>query len=545
MTDTHFEGFRKSYRWLFRLPSLSIMIVYTGALLTVDVVVALLRGYAPRDVVSALTVGGLPYVISHLFDRKVLTAKRSLGFYAIFLVFLLPVLLLQKQLPLATLPTVLLSFLVFVAIARRVALAAYLVSYFSVLWILQSAFLPTALTVIVIYLFVAAPMLYIINRRVKIAAGVGGLRYLRGFLRYTLSGEKEEVEQCLKAATVRKTIPMHVFEVYSDGQITGRVVVSGVHPGPVRTLGSSTLPESILTRCYSTVFLKAPAGHGENMAVSGEVGSLVEKICSSETVGEEADSAAIGFAEGKLVNSLAIKMSNGISLCLLDPQVPMEDLPAYLREEFEKMGVVLADLHNMIDNEYIQLPESQSENPELYLEVERTIMESLNSEVSRGGLKTGLARVDYTDGASVGRGGISCLVLEVENRRVGIISVDGNNMDPTFKAQVHREVGGLVDYLLLGTTDTHVMTGLFQGVDYYPVGSLNSELVLVNIQQCLQKALETLRESHVKYRVVPVNTLFMDGSRLKSLSVATKYNVRDGLLLAVIAFLSWVPLLIL
>lgn len=544
MTDSKFEGFRKSYRWLFSLPGPRLMLVYALALSAIDALIASLRGYTLEEFLIVIMVGGAPFVVSLVLDSKVLTVKRLLGFFSIYLVFLLPFILLKKPLILASIPAMLISSLVFVAIARRTALIGLLATYFSLLYAFRPGILPLTLMFFGAYLLVAVPILYNINRRVLKAAGVGGLKYLRGFLRYVLAGEKKEVEECLKAATVRKTVPIHVFEFKSNGETLGKLIVSGVHPGPLRTLGSSTLPEAILTRCQQSIFLKAPAGHGENLADSGEVSGIAERVCSETNGGDPAVSAALGIAEGKLVNSIAVKLSNGVSLSLIDPQVSMEDLPASLREEFEQRNIILADLHNMIDDSFIQLPEDPLENPELYLDVKQTILESLGREISAGSLKVGLARSNYSDGVSVGKGGISCIVFEIGGRRLGIISVDGNNMDPTFKTTALRELSSYVDHLLLATTDTHVMTGLFQGVDYYPVGSMNREQLLENMRQCLQSALSTIKECRAYYRAVPVNTLFMDGSKLKGLSRATRFNTRDGLILALLA-LSTLPILLL
>ncbi|MGC9147189.1 MAG: DUF2070 family protein [Infirmifilum sp.] len=544
MVDDRYEGFRKSYRWLFSLPSLWLVLLYNILLLLVAIFLGLLKGYELNSLLVALASIAIPFTVTFIIDRRVLTLKRLLGLYSIYLVFLFPVILLGKQLLLATIPFVLLSFLVFLAIARRTALASFLAAYLSTIYFLQHQFLLYVIIPVAVYITVAFPILYNINRRVKLVAGVGGLKYLRSFLRYTLAGEKKEVEECLSAAAVKKTVPIHVFELYSDGALLGRIVVSGVHPGPLRTLGSSTLPEAILEKCHSALFLKAPAGHGENLALSRDVEKVAEKVCGETSRAEQTGSATLGVADGKLVRSISLRFSNGVSLCLLDPQVSMEDLPATLREEFEEDHVVVADLHNMIDDNFIQLPEDPQENPELHLDVKQTILESLRDVRAEGVLKAGLARVKYSDKLSVGKGGISCAVFSIDDKKLAIVSVDGNNMDPVFKALVNRELASGLDYLLLATTDTHVMTGLFQGVDYYPVGSLNKEQILRNIRDCLLEASQNLKECRVSYRVVPVNALFMDGSKLKGLSRVTRLNVRDGLLLAMLALLS-LPILLL
>ncbi|PLJ77702.1 DUF2070 family protein [Infirmifilum sp. SLHALR2] len=542
MTDSKFEGFRKGYKWLFRLPGTSLVLSATAGIFMLELLLAPAVGYDVRLFLTSAFTTGLPYLVSVLADRSVLTPRRALGFFLVYLLLLLPLILLKKPPVAASTVTVLLSFLVFIAVARRRALILYLSVYLALTYLFAPTYAYASLTVLVLYALLALPVLLTIDKRVRQVAGVGGLKYLRGFLRYTLSGEKDEVEECIKASSTRKTVPIHVFIFRSGSEVIGRLVVSGVHPGPLRTLGSSTLPEKVVTKCPPTLFLKAPAGHGENLAVSSEVDRVAEEVCGALSLKELPSTVRLGLAQGKLVSSLAIRLP-GVSLCLLDPQVPMEDLPPSLREEFERKGVVLADLHNMISEDYLQLPESPDSAPELYLEVLRTIQESLEASVAEGQLKAGFAWIGFSDGVSIGKAGIACLAVEVGGKIVGVISFDGNNMTPKLKARLLQEVGKRVDYLLVGTTDTHVLTGVFQGVDYYPVGTFNEEALLEKSVKCLEEAKNNMRECSVLYGVYPVSSFFMDNTKLKGLSAATRLNVRDGLVLAVIA-LALYPLLL-
>lgn len=547
MSDARFEGFKSGYKWLFRLPGSAVMFSSTLLALTLLTATARLFGFSTAEVLRAAAVLALPYSTAFLADRKVLTPRRLLGLFIIYLLLQFVIMPLRKPLLLASVPVALLSLLVFVAVSTKVVLALFFTTYLAVVYLLEPFHLPVVAGAMAAYLLIAVPVLYNIDRRVRKVTGVGGLRFLNSFLRYTLSGEKAGVESCLKAFSSMRTLPLHVFEFSGRGRTLGRIVVSGIHPGPLRTLGSSTLPEDVIARCPDTVFLKAPAGHGENLADSGEAVRVAEAACSKASAGEDKEAlwARVSYAEGELVDCVALSFENGVTLCMLDPQVPMEDLPSSLREEFEKEGVVLADLHNMISDNYVQLPENPGENPELYLSVVRTVREALTNTVAEGALKFGIARVDYSDGVSVSRGGVSCAVLEVGGRRVAVVSVDGNNMVPEFKALVRQRMASMADYMLIATTDTHVMTGNFQGVDYYPVGSIEREALAEKLVACLSYALGSLQECSVRYRVVPIRSLFMDGAKLRDLSRVTKLNVRDGLILALLAALSPLPLLLL
>ncbi|QOJ78184.1 DUF2070 family protein [Infirmifilum lucidum] len=543
MTDAKFEGFRRSYKWLFRLPGTCTMVAVVSGTLLLELVLSIAVNYSVQELAKNLLAVFLPYIASHIVDRKILTWRRILGFFTVFLILLLPAILLRKTPVVASTAVVLLSFLVFIATSGEASLVIFLSSYLALLYFLYPQFFLPSLVEISLYVLASLPVLYNIDRRVRKVTGVGGLKFLNGFLRYALAGEKNKIEECIKASSSRRTIPIHVFTFRDNGEVLGRLVVSGVHPGPLRTLGSSTIPEKVVTRCLRSVFLKAPAGHGENLALSNEVDRVADAICDVTPSSEESTEATLGFAQGKLVNSLSIKLSNGVTLCFLDPQIPMEDIPAILREEFESRGVVLVDLHNSISREYLQLPDDPEDSPELYLEVKQTIQESLSSEIARGRIKAGFAWSSYSDGITVGKAGVSCVVVEVGGKTVGILSFDGNNMTPDFKSKLFRELGKEVDHLIVGTTDTHVMTGTFQGVDYYPVGTVNDNTLLDVAQKCLSEARENMKESSVSHGIFPVNSYFMDSAKLKGLSLATRLNVRDGLALATLAFLSYVILL--
>lgn len=544
MTDAKFEGFRKSYKWLFRLPGTRVIVAVVSGVLLLELILSTAVNYSVQELIKGLLVIFLPYIASHIMDRKVLTWRRILGFFTVFLILLLPAILLRKTPVVASTTVVLLSFLVFTATSRKASLVILLSSYLALLHFLHQQFFLPSLVAISLYVLVSLPVLYNIDRRVRKVTGVGGLKFLNGFLRYALAGEKNGIEECIKASSNRRTIPIHVFTFMGNGEVLGRLIVSGVHPGPLRTLGSSTISEKVVTRCPRSVFLKAPAGHGENLALSGEVDRVANALCDAALLNREAAEATLGFAQGKLINSLSIKLSNGVVLCFLDPQIPMEDIPAILREEFEGKGVVLVDLHNSISEEYLQLPDNPEDSPELYLEVKQTIQESLSSEIARGRIKSGFAWSSYSDGITVGKAGVSCAVMEVGGKTVGILSFDGNNMTPDFKSRLLRELGKKVDYLIVGTTDTHVMTGTFQGVDYYPVGTVNADALLGVAQKCLSEARENMKESLVSHGVLSVNSYFMDNVKLKGLSLATRLNVRDGLVLAALAFLPYIILLV-
>ena len=306
-----------------------------------------------------------------------------------------------------------------------------------------------------------------------------------------------------------------------------------MHPGPLRTLGSSTLPQ-LVKQCSGTpvIFLKAPVTHSENISTLESTQRLAKTICNTHVV-PQSNFGRAGASSTDILEITIFGFEDLPQLAFLDPRVTMEDLPYRVSEfSFEEINTVTVDTHSMIAPGFLRISNDQEDE---IAKIITAIREASENKITEGKILAGFSSINYFDNITIGPAGITCAAMNVGGKRFLIISFDGNNMEPDFKARLLVSLGSLADTVIVTTTDTHIYTGLYQGRDYYPVGSVGPEEVLEKTLKCVQEALASVRETSVGYTVIPVRDKFMDGEKLSKISVATKKNTRDGLFLALLA----------
>ncbi|ABL77950.1 DUF2070 family protein [Thermofilum pendens] len=536
----HFEGFKSSYKWIIRLPATRVLAPISFSLLLLSLGASLLLGVPPSELLHSLLLGAAVPLYLHVCDRRVFNFRRSLGVFLLYLAMLPLVLVLRKPPILATVLEGLVGFLLAVGILSVWKAGALAILYF--LWFSVAHNDPRALYILSAFFLASSTVFFVVDRRIRKAAGVSGVGFLEAFLKYILSGARSEVEEYLERISVERTLQVHVYSFTADREI-GRLVISNVHPGPLRDLGSSTLPQ-LIAKCRDTptLFLKAPCTHSENLPRLRYSEELAGAVCSC-TPSPAVDRCGLGYSSSGKVDVVRLAFGEIPDLVFLDPQVIMEDLPYRVSEESHAVeGAVAVDLHNMIAPGYLKI----DEDDEIEIaEIVSAIHEASEEVEAEGEIYAGFARVEYTDGASVGPGGVACAVLQIAGKKLLLLSIDGNNMTPDFKERVLRTFKESFEKVLVATTDTHLYTGLYRNVDYYPVGALSPEKVLETCMSCVEKALKNVSKVRVGYCSVPFRGRFMDGEMLRRISVATKKNTRDSLAVVFLAFAVSLALLLL
>ena len=74
----------------------------------------------------------------------------------------------------------------------------------------------------------------------------------------------------------------------------------------------------------------------------------------------------------------------------------------------------------------------------------------------------------------MGAGGITAIVVEVENQKTAYVVIDGNNMMPGLREKILTWLAALgFEESEVFTTDTHTVSALVTGSrGYHPVGAL-------------------------------------------------------------------------
>jgi len=541
MVGDHFEGFRSSYKWLIRLPRTSILLTAALILGATSLAFSWSMNLSLLDLIKSLILGLLPPAYLHLLGRKVFTFRRSLGLFLTFLVFL-PISLLIGKTPIyATLFEFFLGFLLTIAVYSVYKGFVYFVLHLAPIHIL-------GLDIKLHYglaAFYAASLLtfIIIDGRIRKVAGVSGIGFLESFLRYVLSGEQADVEYYLERISTERTLPVHIYSFFSNGEELGRLVVSTIHPGPLRTLGSSTLPQ-LVRQCSRTplLFLKAPCAHSENLPTVKAARRVAGTICNANTT-PQSSRAIVGASDIDILGIIVLDFEGLPRLAFLDPRVIMEDLPHRVSElSLEELNTVTVDAHNMIAPGFLKIDNSQEDEVAKIIASLKTATEN---KIAEGRILAGFSNINYSDNITIGPAGITCAAMDIGGKRLLVVSFDGNNMELDFKARLLTRLNKIADAVLVATTDTHIYTGLYRGRDYYPVGWFNPEKVMERTLKCAEDALASMREASVGYWAIPVKDKFMDGEKLNRISTATRKNTRDGLFLVLLALAISLSLLLL
>lgn len=530
-----FDELKRAYKLVFTLPQRKLLAVVI--LLLTSACLLLANATNSLDTfIKAAAVAAVTVLIAKAVDKAIVTWKRAGGLYAVFLASSLATLSFRGNVFSGVALECLLAFLL-LATSSGFLRAALLPLSCMVLTGLatggSSPGFPAAIAAYVLAVWIA---LKIIDRRVMKATGASGTALLRGFLRYILAGEKSNLEEVFSTISTERVLKLHIFDFESyDNSRLGRVVVSEIHPGPFRDLGSSSLPSEVILSHgdLPVLFLKAPSTHGENLAFSCKVRELVGKILELERPSAYSTRASLGLATRGKFRVVTLSFDHS-TLVFIDPLVPMEDLPYSLSATLSNDKIVTVDTHSMIAESYDAIS-GQSINLAEHHDILAAISDAVSNPLEEGKFRAAFRREDYSDGVSVAPGGISCAVIEIGSVKLGLVSIDANNVSAEFKPLLLSKMQSYVDVPVVASTDTHLLTGRVAGVEYYPAGSVIPVQLLTACLKCIDQAVRELKEARVGYTPLPFKSWFLSENSLKEISRVTKGNMYIGISLIALA----------
>jgi len=504
----HYRGLRKGYKAIFTLPDARVLYASLVAL-------TLLEAWLVPNARLPLLLEIVAIHTLPLANRRIFIPKRVAGLTLYTLLATQPLLWVGDHVA-ALYSASLIAAVVAATLVSPVAAIPYAA--------LAALAVPLSRSIVgvaaVMILAATSILLARIDYRIRRAVGVSGLGFLNAFFHYILAGEREGLEGYMEKISRERVLTLHLYRIASGDATLLDIVVSEIHPGPFREIGSSTLPQAFMKRTIPTAFLKAPATHSEDLASSKvveEIRYMLPDTMSPQRRGHGI--VALSSTESAAVNTIAISSPGVPPLVLIEPQVPMEDLPRVLLKEVDG---VLVDAHSMIDEEYLEV----KPGTKLYFDVALAAASTIFQPGSVGPLKAAAVHIEYSDGAEVAPGGITLALLEA-GERILIVNIDGNNMDPAFHAHLRGSLAGYADHIVIATTDTHLYSGAISGVEYKPVGTQNKELASI-ICDAARRLGKNLRPAGMVYRPLPVKAKYLDGKALEQISVETEKNLRDG-----------------
>lgn len=526
------EGFRKGYKMVFSFPSLKIIIA--------ELLVAL-AFFAIVSYAKHLSIEGFRYLVAlfvlffimHLADPALFTLRRSLSLIP-------PALLLWTLITIISRPEnsaliSLFALMYYAAIRAMKSGRRAILTFLSVIIADPLHLIGAAFWFIGALIFEVT--LYIVEKRgAKI--GIDAIKSFRGFAEYILTGERRGIEEILVKLSSKKRLYLDAYTFYDrEKKPVGSIVIPYIHPGPFRDLGSSALPSILLDqarkRGYNLIVFHGPSTHGEDLAQSAAVKKIVNTILSwlnsSDNI-KEMSACIARTIEGKYCRIHAMLLGNPI--VMLEHVEKGEDFPfetvRALWQRYPKASVI--DLHNSLGDEL--------GNPKC---IETLQNVPINREI-KSNVQCRLAIISKPSGLNpeeIGQGGIAALYAEINGESFYALIFDSNNAVPGLREFLQKELKKCgFPKGVVGTTDTHLMSGMKPGVDYTPLGgkSVWTKILEESLNVLNQAKRAARRISFYSYRRFEIDALALDEDKLKELSKITEKNVRDATAALVLAF---------
>ena len=348
--------------------------------------------------------------------------------------------------------------------------------------------------------------------------GINGPALLRAFGHDYLAGNPIPLDTLLTKISTPQSIPMEAI-VFRDTQEPSKLIACGVisyvHPGPFRDVGSSELPSVIMEHVKEKYSVPAFVMHGtcthqQNLTtkedipkVLYEIDRLIENTAVYSTIsgphwteGEKFKVWTLFAGENVLtITTSAPEFTDDVALEVGYDAANMvkQRLPTIKR-------VAIVDAHNCINDHAVSVVQGDPEAGEYVGAISGAVFSSLNE--SRYVVKMGMYQVypkDISPKEGMGPGGITAISLTNGDRQFALISVDGNNMEPGFREKTISalKTQGYEDAEVV-TSDTHVVNAIsLSSKGYPPVGRNKPDETMEHILIASVKAREKMQTVQV------------------------------------------------
>jgi predicted neutral ceramidase superfamily lipid hydrolase len=163
-----------------------------------------------------------------------------------------------------------------------------------------------------------------------------------------------------------------------------------------------------------------------------------------------------------------------------------------------------------------------------------------SSSSEDGYLKIGISHIPGEDlGKGLGPGGLRTLVIENESssdssnvQRTAILLWDGNGLAPGMNEQLQERLGGVVDELLLATTDNHYVNVKPGG--FNPLS--DCEGLLPSAKQSLEEAIEDISPAEAA-----MGTVYVGGVEILGQGKQDRISAAANAVVEVARY-SWIPI---
>ena len=429
----------------------------------------------------------------------------------------------------------------------RVAFPLSLFSPVSTLYFLQSGGLISDLEFGLLTIFTLAFashfFLFLVDSPYKKAIGVSGTKHMSAFIDHFSTGDGRRLTEAIREICQTIETKNNWISVRKKEKTVAFLAVPGVHPGPVGILGGSNLPSKIDPFLPGLGFAFHGASTNDHNPLRDEDLTRITKamVQASEEASYSSNSRPT-VVEGDVPSVYVTGIGEG-KLIFAKPGDSDDILPELAaRLERSSSNIdgkrVMIDLHNQEGWGRQPLAAGTKEGTILEISASKALKRS--SSLKDGQLKVGISHIPGEDlGKGLGPGGLRTLVIENESsnessnvQRTAVLLWDGNGLAPGMNNKLQKGLGGIVDKLLLATTDNHyvnVKPGGFNPLSDY-------EGLLPSAKQSLEEAIEDISPAESA-----MGTVYVDGVEILGQGKQDRISAAANAVVEVARY-SWMPI---
>lgn len=361
-----------------------------------------------------------------------------------------------------------------------------------------------------------------IDRVSEKLVGMCSKRVFRAYITNWLTGVKGDLEAVFNHIGMDSEVSCNLLFAFDrEGTLRGIISIPQVHPGPLRNIGSSSLPSDLVSviesnRNVRSIVFHGFATHASDITSSEDYKEFLEHV---KKVIEKPSAMTTNGPSSYLVRidvggrSVGCQLIRGVPLIFVSGnEKGIEDVPEPIRvaveRDIEKIyGVkpVLVNAHNLYEGE-VQL------DPE---ELKKGILKAVElafKTSSYDTIKIGLGRAEqlyFNENHGIGASGIRVLVTEFKGSKFCYVVIDANNATRDFRDSLRATLKSLgFSDCEIFTTDNHTIVHL-RGVrskrGYYVLGEkVKVEDILCYVERAIKEAEEGLFEAKIAHEEVRV-----------------------------------------
>jgi len=374
--------------------------------------------------------------------------------------------------------------------------------------------------------------------------GMSSKRVFRAYATNWFMGIREELESFFNSMGIDSTASCDMlFLLGPGGMVKGVIVVPQVHPGPLRNVGSSSLPSDVALALESSLNARAITFHGfathaSDITSSEDYRNLLEevkKVALREPglVVQGPSSPLVRVEVGGL--SVGCQLIKGVPVVFVSgDEKGINDVPESIRASVERAVREVYGVKPLLINAH----NSYEEDPHIdFEELERGILRAVDMAFKSSShdpvrIGVGASRsADLSELQGIGASGIKTLIVDLQGSKYCYVVVDANNASKEFRSAIRSAVKAM-DYedCELFTTDNHAVVhlkGVKSSRGYYVLGERTKVETFLNaLKAAMSEAEKALSEVDVALKEVTVKARVLGDSAYKNIEVLVYKAVR-------------------